>query len=102
MVEHRHVDALLDEEVAIASGIPLERVREIQFSPNWSAITIGEMEAFCEACNFDPTDGADRNRAKALGRYYLGSKIKWRYLQKSPAWETTFVPCRKILQKLAA
>jgi hypothetical protein len=81
------IRAVSDEEIAIASGIPLARVQAIYHLRSWDGVPLGEVRAFCKACAFDPFSGADRNRRNSYVR-----TAQWTYLKKSPWWATTFEP----------
>jgi len=86
----KRVRAVGDDEIAIASGIHLSRVREIYSRSAWDDVTVGEMRAFCAACGFDPESGADRNRVRAYQNQEGGPKFT--YLRTSPWWKTVFLP----------
>lgn len=81
------VRALTDEEIAIASGLPLDRVRAISQLLSWESVNFGDVRRFCLGCGFDPLSSTDRNRAGA----YLRSKGRFAYLRKSPHFSTRFV-----------
>jgi len=97
-ISGKHVVALENEEIAIAAGFSVDRVIEISKSNDWRDVTLGEMQDFCKACRFDPTDCFDRNRARA---YKERPSVKWTYLKKSPSWESFFVPLIRHLQQNA-
>lgn len=89
----KNIRAMASTEIAIASGIPLARVRKISDEFSWEEITLGEAERFCRACGFDPTVSSHRERQ----REYLRSCQKNpnrppQYLFKSPWWESEFRP----------
>lgn len=89
--------ALSDAEIAIASGIPLPRIRQIVRLTAWAEVTLGEMMSFTIACNFDPTDFNDRRRVASYE--YACTKRKttpFSYLRKSPQWESEILPLLKI------
>lgn len=94
--------AISDAELAIAAGMPIARAREISRMEGWGNVTVNEMLAFTAACNFDPTDFDDRNRA--TGYLYVCKKRKttpFKYLRVHPKWESEFLPLIKMLaQKL--
>lgn len=93
-VAGKNVTALSHEEIAITTGIPLERIVEISESFTWENVTIGEARSFCRACEFDPTRAEDRERQ----REYLRSCQKRypdrppHYLRNSPWWNSQFQP----------
>ena len=89
-----HVVAMSDEEVALSSEIPVDRIREIAQSVDWESVPVYEAENFCKACNFDIFNSADRNRAGA----YLRKGAKFLYLRTSPHWATTFLPLIKLMR----
>lgn len=85
--------ALTDAEIAIASGIELNRVRQISRMLDWSAVRLGEMKAFCAACRFDPTIAQHRQRvadyeSKCLKR----NSAPFQWLRHSPAFEEELLP----------
>tara|TARA_R110000744_G_scaffold68848_3_gene139976 strand:+ start:4833 stop:5114 length:282 start_codon:yes stop_codon:yes gene_type:complete len=82
------VEAISNQEIAVLSRMPIDRVIEISMSPSWDKVTIGEAQAFCLACAFDPFSAADRNRASA----YLRSGATFAYLKKHSHWNTFFKP----------
>lgn len=99
LAKHKAATALSDAEIAISSGIPLNRIREIKLMSNWLTLTVAEVLAFTTACNFDPTSGSDRRRiddyeAKCKKR----KKVPFQYLRKSPKWESEILPLLKMLQ----
>lgn len=98
----KHVVALSSEEIAIASGLTLERVREIQLSENWNEITLKEAELFCLGCRFDPCNFADRNRYRAYTNQCKNNPTKnwWKYLRTSPHWGSEFVPLVQTWKRL--
>lgn len=95
--------AISDAELAIASGIPISRVREIARLDEWDSVTVGEVLAFTAACCFDPTKFSDRNRV--IQYEYVCKKrgnTPFRYLRRHPKWESEFLPLIKMLKaKLA-
>lgn len=92
-VRAKVVVAIGDEELAIAAGIPVDRVRAIYQQKNWTSIPLGEIRAFCLACNFDPFSCTSRNRVHAyLSAIKTGRCAGFGYLKRSPWWESTFAP----------
>lgn len=90
--------AITDEEIAIASGMTIDRVREISRMNSWDPIPWGEIRRFTLACKFDPTNPVDRRRAAA---YEIACKTRnktpFQYLRNSPKFESQFLP---LLQKI--
>jgi len=86
----KQVVAMTDQEIAIRTELPVERIEQIYWEPNWDNISFGEVREFIRACNFDPTLAADRNRANA----YIHQKggPKYLYLKESPLWSSLFFP----------
>ena len=85
--------AVTDAELAIASGIPLVRVREISRMENWNGVAMDEMRRFFVACNFDPTNATHRDRvAKYQNICRKRKSVPFHYLRRSPKWETEFLP----------
>jgi hypothetical protein len=95
--------AISDAELAISSGIPINRVREISFLTSWDSVPVGEMRAFLTACQFDPMSVKHRNR---ITTYYRICRTKHRkvfqYLRKHPKWESEFLPLVKLLQSMGS
>ncbi len=97
----RSVLAISDAELAINSGLTLDRVREISYSTNWDSISLAEMRAFFTACYFDPTLAAHRNRVAEYYRVCLKRNTKvFQYLRNHPKWESEFLPLVKLLRQL--
>ena len=90
--------ALTEEEIAIAAGLPLRRVREISGMLHWRRVEIGEARLFCEGCRFDPLNSADRNRARAYFRTLGHSRPT--YLVSSPQFRTRIAPMMRAVKKL--
>ncbi len=95
--------ALTDAEVAIAAGLPIERVRAISRMLDWSAVRISEMKAFCQACDFDPTSAAHRNRLRDYeSKCLLRNSRPFQWLHNSPVYEEEFLPLiRKLSRSLS-
>lgn len=94
--------ALSEAEIAIASGLSLNRVREIVQLEDWGTVTFGEIVAFTAACNFDPTSRRDRHRVWQY-EYTCRTrkKVPFYYLRKSPKWESEILPIIRRLQSRA-
>jgi hypothetical protein len=86
------VRAVSLQEIAIASGLRLARVKVISQQLDWVGVDILEAERFCAACNFDPLNPDDRNRQFAYERSCKTRKRRFAFLRKSPWWETEFLP----------
>ena len=95
--------ALTDAEVAIAAGMPIERVRAISRMLDWSAVRVGEMKAFCQACDFDPTSATHRNRLRDYeSKCLLRNSRPFQWLHNSPVYEEEFLPLiRKLSRSLS-
>ena len=91
------VRAISDEEIAITSGLPIDRVRAIYHLRSWDGVPIGELRAFCEGCNFDLFSWQDRNRRDSYVR-----TATWAYLRNSEWWPTIFQPLLLRLKENAA
>ena len=95
-----HVVALSNVELAITSGITLDRIIQISQSFSWENVTLGEAEKFCNACGFDPTNYVHRLRQF---NYAYQCKLKYQgkfphYLRISPKWESEFLPLIYLLK----
>ena len=87
-----------DAEVAILSGIDINRVREIART-TFRNVTNGETRAFCAACGFDPTSGKDRARIKLYERACRKRNVTpYKYLKRHPKWESEILPLIKLMQ----
>lgn len=86
----KRVVALSNEELAIRSGLPPGDIKRISQELSWDKVTFGEAKRFIEACSFDPTSSADRNRVSAYIRQDGGPRF--RYLRESPLWDSYFKP----------
>lgn len=90
--------AIADADLAILSGIPLARVREISRMANWDGVSYAEMRAFLHACNFDPTNVRHRNRVCNYENIcQKRNKPPFHYLMRSPKWESEFLPLVRML-----
>lgn len=99
----KNVRALSHQEIAITSGIRLSRVIAISFSLSWTDVTVGEAEAFCRACRFDPTNPADRERQRAYIRTCQNKPNRLpHYLVSSPHWQEQFLPLVQHLKTQSA
>lgn len=91
--------ALTDAEIAIASGIDLNRVRAIFRMENWHAVAVGELLSLMAACNFDLLDRRQRHRAAHYD--YICKKrnvTPFQWLRESPKWESEFLPLIRQMQ----
>jgi hypothetical protein len=91
---------LTDADIAIASNIPLSRVREICRMTNWHECFVGEVLAFTLACNFDPANPSDRRRVHQY--QYLAKKRGYRpfqWLKMSPKYESETLPLLQLLRE---
>lgn len=92
-VRTKCVVAMGDEEIAIAAGMSVDRVRAIYNQRSWANVPLNEIRAFFAACQFDPFECTHRNRAYAyLAAVKSGRCSGYSYLKKSPWWKTTFEP----------
>lgn len=95
----RNCIALTDEEIAIESGLPLERVRQISRMTDWSHVRLGEMRAFCAACGFDPTNSTHRHKFLDYESKCLKRNAKpFQWLHRSPVFAEQFLP---LIRKLS-
>lgn len=90
-----------DAEIAIQSGIPLSRVREISYQTTWDNVTNDEMRRFFTACNFDPTNPKHRFRVHVYNKVcQKRNTVPFHYLRRSPKWETEFLPLWLLVRKI--
>lgn len=93
--------ALSDAEIAIGSGIEINRIRQIKIMTDWRAVTIGEAMRYTLACNFDPTNGATRRLARNYDyRCRVTNNTRpYRWLRRSPKFESEILPVLAILRE---
>jgi hypothetical protein len=60
----------------------------ISMGLDWEDIPFGEMRAFTASCGMNFCDPEAMNRK----RVYLKQQHKFKYLQRSPEWETILKP----------
>lgn len=90
--------ALTDAEIAIASGLSLDRVREIARLLDWDTVTLGEMKAYFDACGFDPTIYTHRKRIHDYENVCLKRQRRpFLWLHHSPVYEEELLPLVQIL-----
>ncbi len=100
LAKNGHATALTDADIAIASGIDINRVREIKCMTSWDTVPMGEILRFTTACNFDPTRSKDRSRAHNYERVcQQRNVIPFLYLRRSPKWDSELLPVMRILQE---
>ena len=93
------IKAMSDAEVAIASGIDINRIREIKFMTTWDRVTYREIVDYTMACNFDPTSPKDRMRVRNYENICkMRNATPFQYLKVSPKYESEFLPLLKILK----
>lgn len=102
-VKGKCVRALTLQEIAIASGLSLDRVTQISWQTDWDSISITEAERFLAGCNFDPLSAEDRNRKNA---YVRASRKRnpasiFAYLKRSPLWKSQYQPRISLLKSLS-
>ncbi len=91
-------EARSDAQLAIASGIPINRIREISQLLSWDTVTFAEIIAFTAACSFDPTNTSDRRREEQYEiRCRQRNSKPFQYLRKHPKWHSEFAPLIKLL-----
>lgn len=90
---------LTDSDIAIKSGIPLSRIREIARMANWHDCTVGELLNFTIACGFDPANPRDRQRVKQY-EYVCRKRGKkpFQWLKMSPKYESEYLPLLQLLK----
>ncbi len=97
--KHSRTQAITDAEIAIASGIDLNRVREIFRMRDWQAVTHGEINKLFIACKFDIFDARARNRVAQYEYACKKRKTKpFKWLRRSPKWESEFLPLIRLMQ----
>jgi hypothetical protein len=93
--------AVTDADLAIRSGIPIDRVREISRMTNWEGVPLAEMRAFFRGMNFDPTNAECRKRIAQYQRVcQIRKSTPFLYLRKSPKWETELLPLLLLALKI--
>lgn len=76
---HTRAVGLTNAQIALASGLTVDRIDEIGLMKSWAEVTVAEAMLFCRGCDFDPTSYEDRKKARSLE-----SKGKYAYLRRSP------------------
>lgn len=100
LAKRGHELALSDAEIAISSGIDINRVREIKCLTAWDTCTHREMIGYTMACNFDPTNQKHRARAKCYEQACKRRNVlPFQYLRKHPKYESEFLPMIRILKE---
>lgn len=90
---------LTDADIAISSGIPISRVREMSRMLNWNECTIAEVLSFTIACNFDPANPKDRQRVNQY-QYVCRKRGKkaFQWIKMSPKYESEYLPLLQLLK----
>lgn len=97
LAKQGHALGMSDAEISIASGIELNRVREIKvivdpFAAD-SPISMGEALRYSAACNFDPTNAKHRSRAHNYERICAKRNVTpFLYLRRHPKFESEILP----------
>lgn len=88
-----------DAEIAIASGLDINRIREIKFMESYGEMQLKEITAYFAACDFNPTELADRERIRKY-EYQCNKRqsVPFHYLRKHPKWESEILPVVKLLK----
>jgi hypothetical protein len=88
LARHPRSLPLTDAEIAQRSGGLLGpyQVGAISQALSWDRIAVGDMRAFLLACGFDICNRRDVKRVEV----YLKTRASFRYLRRSPLWETQF------------
>lgn len=94
----KNVVVMTMQEIAIASGLPLQRCIEISKQATWDGITVTEAERFIAGCGWDPLSYVDRNRKNAYARSCQKTKSKYHYLRSSPLWKAELLPLIQLLR----
>lgn len=83
--------AMSDDEISLASGLALARVKGISWSESWDGIPVSDMRDFMLACGIDI---GDRDCVRQIGSY-LSRGCAFTYLRRHPDWRSTFEPLMK-------
>lgn len=88
-----HGRPLTDAEIALKSGLTMDRVFLIQHMTDWSSVSMVEAEMFLRGCGINFCDSRQMDRV----RWYLprpGKKtpVTFKYLRISPEWNTKYRP----------
>lgn len=105
LAKQSHSIGMSDAEIAIASGIDLNRVREIKMIADPFAadarLTFGEALRYSLACNFDPTNPRHRVRAVKYERTcQQRNVIPFLYLRRHPRFESEILPVLMLYRRL--
>lgn len=100
IARHKRGLPLTSQEISVGSGYELtpHEVFLMSFLDNWDQVPIGRLRAFLRGCGIDLCDYESMNR---IGVYLkarsFNPKSRFKYLTKSPEWETVFKPILKTL-----
>lgn len=99
LAKQGHASALSDADIAIVSGIDLNRVRQIKELKSWDSMTVGEIKRYTMGCNFDPTKYADRCRVvKYDYQWKTRQTTPFHFQRKAAFWESEILPVLMILR----
>lgn len=88
-----HGRPLTDAEIAIASGLTVDRVFLLQHMTDWSQVSLVEAERFLRGCGIDFCDPAKMTRIKCyIPRPGKKTPVTFKYLRISPEWTTKYKP----------
>lgn len=57
--QHRNIKAMMPEEIAFLSGLPLDRVHALSWMTSWDSVSCREMMRFSHGCGVCFDDGAN-------------------------------------------
>lgn len=91
LARHKNGRAMTTKEIATAASWSLMWTEGVASEPEWSGVSVGDLQRFTEACNLDFTSRADLNRAETYLRKN-GGKPPFKYLTSAPDWKTYYLP----------
>lgn len=85
-----HPRLLTDNEISIASGLPLTTVQSLSQATDWEHVATGIMRRFCQACG---TDFANHRQVRRALQYIrVGLLAKTTYLRRDEHWNLKWEP----------
>lgn len=89
LARHRYGPPLSTEEIVRRSGLSALIVAALSEAIDWTGVDLETFRRFTQACGVDPTNAQEMRRIES----YLSKRpVRFKYLKKSPQWETLYKP----------
>ncbi len=85
------VVALTVEEISKRSGLSALEVQSLSWLSSWDSVPVSKIKKFSEACGIDFASRVNMREQSA----YIRRSPTFKYLSKSPDWESTYQPMIK-------